>query len=254
MEDRLQQFLDRHDVLYGVICRDPTSIDIEQIAQVGYHIVWIDLEHAPLGWDRVAELCQLIRLAGMVPQVRVMEVTRGQVQNALDCGAQMVTLPQTATGDQARQLVQLGKFPPVGRRGVACTVAGIGYTFGDDPLGKLADVNATTHLMVQIENDEGLENLDDILSVEAVDLVTAGPADWAVTLGVFGASAKPQVGPRVEKVFTAAVKAGKTVATVMTDPQLAARHVDLGARIVFVGVDTILKRRAFGDALKAFTG
>ena len=31
--------------LYGMICRDPTLIDLELLATAGYHVVWIDLEH-----------------------------------------------------------------------------------------------------------------------------------------------------------------------------------------------------------------
>ena len=43
--DRLRQLLNENDVLYGVICRDVTLTDIELMAQVGYHIIWIDIEH-----------------------------------------------------------------------------------------------------------------------------------------------------------------------------------------------------------------
>ena len=47
ISDRLGELLQEHEFLYGVICRDATLTDIELMAQAGYHIVWLDLEHCP---------------------------------------------------------------------------------------------------------------------------------------------------------------------------------------------------------------
>lgn len=252
VNDRLKALLAEHETLYGIMCRDATAVDVQQIAQVGYHAVWLDVEHSPMGFEQVAKHVQLIDALGMLAMVRVMDASKHQVQNALDAGAHVVVLPQCANGDEARELARLGKYPPAGQRGVATTVAGIGYTLGDDPLAKMAQVNDATHLMVQIENDTGLDQLDDILSVDGVDMITAGPGDWAATLGLWGAGAQGEVGPRVEKVYAAAAQAGKTIATVASDPGIASRHIELGARIVVIGVDTALKRGAFAGALGRF--
>ena len=39
MQDRLQQLLDEHDHLFGVICRDATVVQLELLALAGYHVV-----------------------------------------------------------------------------------------------------------------------------------------------------------------------------------------------------------------------
>ena len=48
IKDRLNEMLNEHDHLFGLIYRDVTMTDIELIAQAGYKIVWIDLENSPI--------------------------------------------------------------------------------------------------------------------------------------------------------------------------------------------------------------
>ena len=110
--DRLGELLGENDLLYGVICRDVTLIDIELMAQEGYHIVWIDLEH---NWQSSADAIQLSRTIahlGMVPLVRIRELSRTNVQPLLDGGVQVIVLPDVRSAKQAAELVQLGKYPP----------------------------------------------------------------------------------------------------------------------------------------------
>ena len=46
MVDRLNDLLNEREFLYGMLCRDATLVDVELMAQAGYHIIWIDLEHS----------------------------------------------------------------------------------------------------------------------------------------------------------------------------------------------------------------
>ena len=82
--DRLGELLGKNDLLYGVICRDVTLTDIELMAQEGYHIVWIDLEHSPQSSEEAIQLSRTIDHLGMVPLVRIRELSRTNVQPLLD--------------------------------------------------------------------------------------------------------------------------------------------------------------------------
>ena len=250
MTDRLGELLDRHQVLFGVICRDPTLIDIELLAQIGYHVVWIDLEHGSLAPVDMMRLSRTITHLGMVPLVRIIDLSRSHVQSLLDGGFEIVVLPNVTDASQADELVRLGKYPPLGERGLSSTTAGANYTMGDDPQKTLAEANTATHLMVMFESDQGFARMDQILQIEGIDLVTVGPNDWAVSLGLFGDDVKAHLAPKIEQVVTASVAAGKIVTMGASTPQEAEHFVNLGARMLFLGVDVTLKRRIFTEALR----
>ena len=252
MADRLGQLLSEHERLYGLICRDATLTDIELMAQAGVHAVWLDLEHSPLSTPEAIRLGRSIAHLGMVPLVRIPELSRTHVQILLDGGIQIVVLPDVRDVEQAREFVQLGKYPPLGRRGVSTTTAGAGFTLGADPQQTLREADAATHLMVMFESDEGYEALDAILEVEGIDMVTVGANDWATSLGLFGDEAKAHLAPKIERVFTAASQAGKIISFGASSPQEASYYYSLGVRVFFMGVDIAIKRKGLTDALAGF--
>ncbi len=250
--DRLGELLGENDLLYGVICRDVTLIDIELMAQEEYHIVWIDLEH---NWQSSADAIQLSRTIthlGMVPLVRIRELSRTNVQPLLDGGVQVIVLPDVRSAKQAAELVQLGKYPPTGQRGFSSTNAGIGFQLVGEQEAVLRQVDGATHLMVLFESDEGFEDLDNILEVDGIDMIGVGPNDWAISLGLFGEDAKTNLTPKIERVMTRAASAGKIVVMGAGSPQQAEYYRTLGARVFFVGVDVAMRRGILAQSLRSF--
>ena len=112
MVDRLNDLLNEREFLYGMLCRDATLVDVELMAQAGYHIIWIDLEHSHQSTSEALLLCRFITHLGMVPLVRILEPTRTHVQRLIDGGAQVINLPDVRTVEQATHFVELEKYPP----------------------------------------------------------------------------------------------------------------------------------------------
>ena len=253
MKDRFGELLNENDVMYGLICRDATLTDVELMAQEGYHIVWLDLEHGPQSTEEAIRLSRTISHLGMVPLVRIVELSRTHVQRLLDGGVKVLTLPDIRSAEQAAELARLGKYPPLGERGVSSTSGGTDFSIGPDPQRTLREANESTHLMVMFESDEGLASLDAILDVESVDMVTIGPMDWSVSLGMFGAEAQAHLAPKIETVLASASRAGKMTAMgATTSPEQTKRYRELGVRIFFVGVDIALKRKALAETKARF--
>ena len=252
MSNRLGQLLEENEFLYGVICRDVTFTDIELMAQEGYHIVWIDLEHSQQSTEEAIRLGRSVSHLGMVPLVRIRELSRTNVQPLVDGGVQVIVLPDVRSAEQAAELVQLGKYPPLGQRGFSSTNAGIGFKLDGDPNEILRQVNEATHLLVLFESDEGYEQLDDILAVEGIDMVGVGPMDWSISLGISGDAAKENLTPKIERVLTSAVRAGKILVVVPGSPEQAKYYLGLGARVFFVGVDIAMRRKILAESIKCF--
>ena len=251
MQDRLGQLLEDHDCLYGVICRDATMIQLELIAQAGYHIVWLDLEHGSQSNSEAIQLARTIEHLGMVPLVRIPEMSRSNVQVLLDGGIQILTLPDVRNAQQAADFAQLGKYPPLGERGVCSSSANFNYHLRD-PEQDLVVSNNATRLMAMIESDEGYQSLESILEVEGIDMLTVGPADWAAHSGLFDGAAKTQLVPKIEHVLTASAAAGRITTMGVFNANDVGRYRDLGVRIIFVGVDVNMHRNVFVDTLGSF--
>ncbi len=252
LKDRLGELLAANQVLYGMICRDATRTDLELLAQAGYHIAWLDLEHSHQSSGQALELCRMASHLGMVPLVRMIELSRTHVQHLLDGGADIVCLPDLRSIEEAHHLVKLGKFPPLGERGVASSVAGTGYTLSPDPQERLRQANQVTHLMAMIESDAVYEQLDELLAIDGIDLISVGPMDWGVSLGLFGDEARAYLAPRIEHILTAASAAGKAVGWGVSDPQQAAHYRDLGMRLFFMGPDVGMKHRVFNETIDLY--
>ena len=103
------------------------------MAQAGYHVVWLDLEHSHQSDEEAIHLSRTIAHLGMVPLVRIPELSRTHVQRLLDGGIEIITLPMVKDAAQATELVHLGKYPPIGRRGISSSTPRTGYTLGPDP-------------------------------------------------------------------------------------------------------------------------
>ncbi len=249
MNDRLTELLAANRTLYGLICRDATSADMELMAQAGYHVVFLDLEHGAPPEQELMRLGRTAAQLGMVPMVRIPELTRTHVQRLLDAGTQIINLPDVRSADEAAELVRLGKYPPLGERGVSTTAAGMDRAASGGLLEAMRAVNAATHLMVMIESDQGFEELDAILQVNGVDIVTVGVLDWSTSLGLEAADARAQLTPKIERVLRATVESGKIASMSATDMAQARQFAGMGVRLMFVGVDLALKRRALADAL-----
>ena len=232
-----------------MLIRDPGMSDLELLARAGCHVIWIDMEHAPFNPWEVVQLCRSVVQLGMVPMVRIVECTRTHVQLLLDGGAQTLILPDVRNADQVAELVRLSKFPPEGQRGVSSTAPVFDYHLGTDIGEALQAANQATHLMVQIENDEGLENLESICAVEGLDLVSVGPADWAISLGLFGPERDAIMTEKIDALLSGAAGAGKITAVPFSNDKTAKHYIELGVRILFAGVDVNLKRQAYTDAI-----
>ena len=252
MADRLTRLLNKHNCLYGVICRDATPVDIELFAQLGYHLVWIDLEHSIQPLSEVIRLGRSIAHLGMIPLVRIPELSRTYVQLLLDGGIQVLALPDVRNVKEMWQFVELAKYPPIGRRGVSSTTADAGYTLGVDPQKTLSEANEATHLMVLIESDEGYAALDAILEIEGVDMITVGQQDWGASLGIFGQLAERQLRPKIEQLIIRASAAGKIVSISVASAEDARHYYNMGARVFMLGVDISIKRSALAERIRQF--
>lgn len=213
----------------------------ELAANAGFDWLLIDGEHAPN--DLRGMLNQLQAVAPYSSQAIIRPVIgdTALIKQVLDIGAQTLLVPMIECAEQACELVRAIHYPPHGIRGVGSALARASR-WNSIP-GYLDQADAQMCLLVQIENREGLANLDAIAAVEGVDGVFIGPADLSASMGHRGNPGHPDVQAAIEDAIVRIQKAGKAAGILSADEKLARRYIELGAAFVAVGVDTTVLMR-----------
>jgi 4-hydroxy-2-oxoheptanedioate aldolase len=128
----------------------------------------------------------------------------------MDRGAQGVQIPHVNTAEQARAAVAAVKFHPQGQRSLAVGTRASGYGFSGSMGGFVEEANRSTLVCIQIEDAEALPNLDEILTVEGVDVFFIGPSDLSQSMGYPGNPKAPPVAKAIDDALAKIVAAGKT--------------------------------------------
>lgn len=175
----------RARVLRGVAIYSNATRLAEMAARIGFDTIWIEMEHGPADFNQVEALCTAAEAGGAAPAVRVPDGQRHHVLRALEVGAKIVVVPMINTAEQARAVVEYGKFPPLGLRGFNLRSRGVEYGLGDRKTA-FAEANIRTHLFAQLETLQAVENVRSICEVEGLSGVLIGPGDLSVSAGCAG--------------------------------------------------------------------
>ncbi|MEM6563602.1 MAG: HpcH/HpaI aldolase/citrate lyase family protein [Pseudomonadota bacterium] len=214
------------------------SYTAEIMGHAGFDWLLIDGEHSPNDIRSIRD--QMIALKGSAshPVVRVPVGETWIIKQVLDVGAQSILVPMVETAEQARELVRACRYPPEGTRGV-------GYSVGRvSDFGQMENYGPTASeqicLLVQVENKTGLENLDEILTVEGVDGIFIGPADLSASMGYLGQTQHPDMHATVLDALKKISASGKAAGILTTDDDMIAASLEAGARFVAVAMDIAL--------------
>jgi 4-hydroxy-2-oxoheptanedioate aldolase len=77
----------------------------------------VDLEHGNISDDSMHEIVAAAASCGVSPIVRVVEGRHWMIKRALDSGAHGILVPALETVQDAKDVAQASKFPPLGTRG-----------------------------------------------------------------------------------------------------------------------------------------
>ncbi|MGJ7473641.1 4-hydroxy-2-oxoheptanedioate aldolase [Pseudomonas fulva] len=222
----------------------------ELSANAGFDWLLLDGEHAPNDVRTLLSQLQAVAPYQSQPVIRPVVGDTALIKQVLDIGAQTLLVPMVESAEQARQLVRAITYPPSGIRGVGSALARASR-WNTAP-GYLDNADEEICLLVQIENREGLANLDTIASVEGVDGVFIGPADLSAAMGYRGNPGHPEVQAAIEDAITRICRAGKAAGILSADEKLARRYLELGATFVAVGVDTTVLMRGLQTLASRF--
>lgn len=249
--NRLKQTLKSGGVALGTLMWETRGRGVMQtLAAAGMDFVMICMEHSAYNLETVVELVAHAHAAGLTPIVRIPDLAYPYVTRLLDSGCQSLIVPHIKTGTEARRFIELAKYHPEGRRGMAIYL-GASTEYEDvDPVTAIAHANANTLLGVLIETQEAVENVEDIL-IPGIDLALVGHQDLTQSFGVPGQYDHPRLRDADARVRGLCKARGIATAAAVSHPEGMKAAVDSGAQFLLYGTDLVLLRREAQRAAEA---
>jgi 4-hydroxy-2-oxoheptanedioate aldolase len=245
IDQRLPALLRGGGRLRGAFNGLPSAAIVEMCGHAGFDFVIIDNEHGSADFGETEHMLRAARATDIIPVVRCFPA---DIPRVLDMGASAVQVPMVQDAAQARALVEMVRYPPLGRRGAAFSNRAAGYgAFGGDAHTRLS--NAGVALIVMIETPEAIARAAEIAAVEGVDAVFIGPNDLAHAMGHGSDWSAAPVQQAIAAGMAAVVAAGKCAGIIALNAADEERYAALGARF-FANVTTSLITRAFAQAAR----
>jgi 2-keto-3-deoxy-L-rhamnonate aldolase RhmA len=240
-KNRLRELLDSDRPSLGTHLLSTWPTVTELVGQTGHwDYVEFVAEYAPWTMHDLDNLGRAIELfPDFTGMIKVEQHTRGHLaMRAIGSGIQNILFADIRTPADAHECVRVVRpehpdhrgLHGVGMRRDARTVMHVGSAEWTRALQECV-------VVLMIEKKEALENLDAILSVEGVDMVQFGPADYALSMGWSRPDAADAIRAAERMVIQKALSKGVQPRAEITDARDAGWYLDVGVRHFCVGHD-----------------
>ncbi len=213
----------------------------ELIGYCNVDAICFDSEHGSLELGQIEDLVRACEVTGITPLARI-PVSRPEIiLRTMDTGVMGIICPHVKTQEDAKNIVSYVKYPPVGIRGMAMTARAPGYV-GMNSIEYVDKSNDETMVIIQIEDYEGVENINSIVKVEGVEAVFIGRNDLSMSMGCKGNTKDAEVQKAIEKVADVTIAAGIPL-MLATDEIEGIYWIKKGAKILSIHIVPFLRRK-----------
>jgi 2-keto-3-deoxy-L-rhamnonate aldolase RhmA len=236
-----------------VACYQHNPAFVEIAGRIGFHIIWIEMEHAHITFAQAADLCRVAAGVGLATMIRIPDARRENVLRAAECGPDIIDLPMANSVETLQELVKHARYSPEGERGFFGASRAFGYGLGGDVVELRRSINEDLCLMGQIETGEAVDQVEALCDVPGVNAFLLGPGDLSASLGVVGQTSHPIVREAMNKVIPVIKRSGK-MAVVAGAPAEAAMWAEKGVDVLFCGSDTMCLRTGLQNIMNQARG
>ena len=214
---KLKKSLNKRELLFGGwISYDHPSI-AETFALTGFDFISIDMEHAPISLSSAQRIISISQAYQIPCLPRPVSHSNDFFKPLLDSGSDGLIVQMVETSEEVENISKYLKYPPIGNRTYGVNRA---HSYGLNFKDYVNNWNAESILIVQIESEQGVNNIQSIVSNPNVDGVMIGPYDLSGSLGVPGETSHPNVINASKKVIEICKKYNKSCGTQISNPDL----------------------------------
>ena len=207
MNRALIEKMNKGELLYGTVLTSGSPLITEMIAQCGFDVLWMDMEHCAVGIESLLNNMMAARSGGTPAWVRVPWNDPVRVKPVIDMGADGVIFPFIRTVEDAKLAVASCTFPPEGIRGYGPLRA--------NDYGKVTQAEFVRsgyrdcRRIIQIEHIDAVNNLEEIAAIEGIDGFIVGPNDLSGSIGKLGQMRDPAMIELYRRIGSVLKAAGK---------------------------------------------
>lgn len=224
---------------------------VSEIAAIsGFDCIWIDQEHIGQDWSSVESNIWATKAHDSDILVRVSRGGYSDYIKPLELDATGIMVPHIMNLEDAKKVVQMTRFHPMGRRPIDGGNADGAYTaldFND----YLKQANEQRFVILQIEDPEPLQELEAIAALDGFDMLLFGPGDFSQGIGAPGDWNNPRIADARKRIAEVAKKYNKFAGTVGSPANLQ-ELIKMGYQFISVGADVVGLNQYFGELLKSF--
>ena len=232
----------KEKVLFGSFVTFGLADIAEYTALLGFDFVVIDNEHGILNQSTISDMVRAAHCHGIPAIVRCTHDNTENMHKALDMGAEGILIPVINTAEDARNVVKASLYAPQGERGIAFFTRSALYGMVEDKNLYLKKSNEEAFISIQIETAQSIVNLDEILSVEGIDMFFIGPNDLAASMGY--ANSDPKVLETIKETIEKINKVGKIAGIFVNNSEEAKRAIEWGAKFILTSITPYMTRGA----------
>ncbi|MDP6775862.1 MAG: aldolase/citrate lyase family protein [Candidatus Latescibacteria bacterium] len=240
-KNRLRELLNAGKPSLGTHVHSPWPSVMELVGLSGaFDYVEYVAEYAPYDLHTFENLARAIELYDpMTSMIKVEQEPRGYLAGrAIGAGIQNVLFADVRTVDDARECVAAVRAESPDSGGQHGASMRRSSRFGADA-GSPEFVQAMDDVVIalMIEKAPAVENLEALLSVDGVDMVQFGPADYSMSIGLPRQFGHEKVKAAEKHVIETALKMGVAPRAEIGQADQAQAYLDLGVRHFCVGTD-----------------
>ena len=211
---------------------------VEAVGHTGmFDYVEFLAEYAPYDAFALENFCRAAELFQLTPMIKLDHESRSQIIQAVSSGFQSVLFANCRSAVDVEGCVRLVRAETPDDKGEFGAVMGrftyMNYGGGPDYVQALRDLV----VVIMIEKVQAVQELEEILAVPGVDMIQWGPADYAMSAGLYADRAGPDVRAAGLKVIEACQKAGVPARIEIHSLDQAQEYVEMGIRHFNFGAD-----------------
>lgn len=210
MSENLKSRLANRELLFGAWVSFAQPSITEIFAGHGFDFLGIDMEHTTISLEQAQRIIAASQSHSVPCLPRPVSHSEDWIKPILDSGADGIIAPMVNSRSLTDNLVDLIKYPPVGKRSFGVNRA---HNYGSNFEGYVQSWNANSVFIAQVETKEAVADIDNILGNPNLDGIMIGPYDLSGSLGVPGDTKHPRVQEAEKVVIEACMKAGKSCGT-----------------------------------------
>lgn len=224
----------------------------ELASMMGFDCIWVDMEHSGLDWSVLASHVWATKSQNTDLMVRVSRGSYSDYIRPLELDATGIMVPHIMNLQDAKDVINMVRFHPQGRRPIDGGNADGGYSIHNFAQ-YLDHSNSQRFVILQIEDPEPLDDLEEIAQLEGYDMLFFGPGDFSQGIGKPGQWDEALLIETRHRVAEVANRFGKFAGTVGSSNDVLELK-NMGYHFINMGADVIAIKEYCNHLLQSFGG